>query len=141
MRSLCRIGCGHMLEYESHKFSDGFEYLFPKDLDGKPHDCTLFNIVHSVTWEGIEFEMNVMYEHFKKGLDISYEKFEEIIRNATSNSGFEILGPGKGRYILYMLRIGLLDKLIAGQQLDMSTRTLPFLKYRNHDRPHDFRFI
>jgi len=133
MRGLCRIGCGCILEYESHKFSDDFEYLLPKDLDNKPHHCVLFTIVNKVAREGLEMQdMNVIYQAAKKKLDIRYEKFEQLIDSSIADSGYEILGPSEIWHMMGMLRYGRLYELIQGHQLEITNRTLPFLKYRQY---------
>ena len=39
MKGLCKTECGCDVEYESHKFSDGFVYYLPRNLDGTVHNC------------------------------------------------------------------------------------------------------
>jgi hypothetical protein len=130
MRSLCRIGCGCMLEYETHEFSDGFVYNVPRNLDNTLHQCTIVQIIEAVLDGGMEIsDMNELYQNPACRLDISYEKFEQLIRNGITETG-SVLGPAELWHIMGMLRHGKLDELIQEHQLEISTHTLPFLKYR-----------
>jgi hypothetical protein len=130
MRGLCRSGCGCMLEYDSYQFSDGFEYLFPKDLDGKPHHCVIFTVKHELEREGLEIsDMKALYQSHKKRLNISYEEFTKFCE-PWGIDGDQFFGPQILSDVMGMLRYGRLDELIQQQQQDIKFRTFPFLKSR-----------
>ena len=62
MKELCKTDCGCEVEYESHKFSDGFVYYLPRNLDGKVHNC----IFSEEEPDFFEFEPDAIEEFFQK---------------------------------------------------------------------------
>ena len=141
MRYICPIGCGCILEYDIHKFSDGFEYSSPKERDHKPHHCAISEIVYNVAWQGWEPIMDEIYSYYEKRLAISYEDFEDKIQKSILDTGSKILGSNYINVMLPMLRHGRLYELIAYHQNNIIHHTLPFLKYRQTSYSSEIEFI
>ena len=139
MRYICPIGCGCILENDIHKFSDGFEYRSPKELDHKPHNCAISEILYNVSWKGMDFEGEAdyqdmehgLYSAYEKRLAISYKTFQELMHKSILDSGLKILGTNFINIMLPMLRYGRLFELIQFNQTNIINHTLPFLKYRS----------
>ena len=141
MRYICPIGCGCILENDIHKFSDGFEYRSPKELDHKPHNCAISEILYNVSWKGLDFDYEELYSAYEKRLAISYTTFQELINKSILDSGSKILGPNYINVMLPMLRHGKLYELIAYHQNNIINHTLPFLKYRQTSHSSEIKFI
>ena len=62
MKGLCKTECGCDVEYESHKFSDGFVYYLPRNLDGTVHNC----IFSEEEPDFFEVEPDAIEEFFQK---------------------------------------------------------------------------
>ena len=82
MRYICPIGCGCILENDIHKFSDGFEYRSPKELDHKPHNCAISEILYNVSWKDLDLDFEELYSAYEKRLAISYKTFQELIHKS-----------------------------------------------------------
>ena len=77
MKGLCKTDCGCEVEYESHKFSDGFVYYLPKNLDGTVHNC----IFSEEEPDFFDYEVDAIEEFcqkHKERLKISPDQLEEI---------------------------------------------------------------
>ena len=77
MKGLCKTNCGCEVEYESHKFSDGFVYYLPKNLDGTVHNC----IFSEEEPDFFDYEVDAIEEFcqkHKERLKISPDQLEEI---------------------------------------------------------------
>jgi hypothetical protein len=80
MKGLCKTECGMTVEYESHKFSDGFVYYLPRNLDKTIHHCMIIEMEMEM-WGHPDPNIEKIYRENKDRLNITQEKFIEILDN------------------------------------------------------------
>ena len=78
MKGLCKTACGCEVEYESHKFSDGFVYYLPKNLDGTVHNC-IFSEEEPDFFDYPVDAIEEFCQKHKERLKISPDQLEEIM--------------------------------------------------------------
>ena len=132
MGNLCQFGCGCVLEYESHEFSDGFVYKIPRESENKIHHCIIPGIFYDVHVNGVELSnWSEFYGAVKNELCISEGEFKQLIDNGMEDPT-PYLGHQELWHFMGMLRHGKMDELIQSHQLKITKLTLPFKKYREH---------
>jgi hypothetical protein len=130
MGNLCQFGCGCVLEYESHEFSDGFVYKIPRNSDNTLHECLIPKIISDVFFDDVEiYDYSLLHESKKNNLYISVEEFTQLIEEGVKNPTLYV-GVSEKWEIMGMLRHGKMDELIQDWQDVITKRTLPFHKNR-----------
>ena len=130
MGSLCQFGCGCVLEYESHEFSDGFVYKIPRNSDNTLHECAIPKIISDVFFEDVEiYDYSLLHESKKNNLCISVEEFKQLIEKGVKDPT-PYTGINQVWHFMGMIRHGKMDELIQSWQHGITKRTLPFFKNR-----------
>ncbi|MDC0450683.1 hypothetical protein OAL59_01955 [Nitrosopumilus sp.] len=132
MGNLCQFGCGCMLEYESHEFSDGFVYKIPRESENKIHHCIIPGIFYDLYLNGLEVsDWSEFYGAVKNELCISEGEFKQLIDNGMKDPT-PYLGQTELWHFMGLLRHGKMDELIQSHQLEITKLTLPSKKYREY---------
>lgn len=129
MKGLCKTGCGFEVEYESHKFSDGFVYYLPRNLDGKVHKC-IFSEELDFLLDDVD-EIEEFCQKHKERLKISVDTFMEII----SNSPLDFIDMPMDSDFMDMVRRGKLFELKKYVERELSIVPMPYLAHRSDRWP------
>jgi hypothetical protein len=130
MKGLCKTDCGLEVEYESHKFSDGFAYYLPRNLNGKPHNCIFGEDEGFFNYQDDSVEE--FYQKHKERLNISVDSFIEI---RGTYGAFEYIDIPMDDQFMDMVREGKLFELKKYVENQLNMITVPYLAHRS-----DFRW-
>jgi hypothetical protein len=121
------MDCGLEVEYESHKFSDGFVYYLPRNLDKTIHRCLIVDLQETLFGDP-DPDLEQIYSENKDRLKITQEKFIEIMTDQY-NDPIDFLENGL-EDAMTMLRKGKMYELKKNFENQINTVPIPYWKSR-----------
>jgi len=132
---LCKTNCGYEIEYEPHKFSDGFVYHLPRNADRTVHDCFMVSeIMQDIIFENAEDHSGLLEKTFQENrnkLNLNLDEFLENIRNTNTNF-LEFLANSESMdfELMSMIREGRMFDLKKYLESKLNIASIPFFKSR-----------